>query len=158
MTVSDPTHALFSNLSFTGNELPLFEQCQTNAVTAISQWTDATGITTLAAPVSQTGYSSIAEAAAGSTLNGTTLSNKMLMIGLSEYSTAYLNNNGKRLVENAIYYLLGLPAPQHAGLGTETTYNKGCTNYGNAQKRIQNGMIIIIRDGKTYTSLGQRIE
>ena len=38
------------------------------------------------------------------------------MIGVSEYSTAYLTNEGKRLIENAICYLLGIENTHPQGI------------------------------------------
>ncbi|MBQ9340288.1 MAG: DUF4990 domain-containing protein [Paludibacteraceae bacterium] len=158
VTVSAPSHLIFSNLTIDGSTLSLFSSCQTNAVTAISQWTESTGITTLASPVSQDSYSSIAEMGIGSTLNGTTLTAPLLMIGISEYSTANLTTNGKRLVENAIYYLLGLPMPEHQGLGTDTTSMTRDNRAGRAEKILYNGQIVIKRGEQTFTLLGQQIK
>ncbi len=109
--VSDTTHTIFQNINFRGgNELVLFSQCNTNAVTAITDWTQE-GIC-LASPVSQNSYTTIADMPVGTVVGGTTLPQRLVTIGISEYSTAYLTNEALQVLENTVYYLLSLPLPQ----------------------------------------------
>ena len=150
VSITDSTHPIFQNLPITDGELQLFEQCNTNAVTAISTWTNTTGYTLLATPTSNNAYTTIAELPAGTDCNGTILPQKMLMIGVSEYSTAHLTHAGKRLIENAICYLLGMAIPTH-------------TEYINAEqpiarKYIHNGQIYIAINNQLYTITGQKIQ
>ncbi len=156
ITVSDPNHDLFNGLTFEGQELMVFTACQTNAVTAISTWTNTTGFTVFASPLSNSNYTTIAEFPEGTDCNGTVLTKRMLMIGLSEYSTAYLNENGLRLVENAIYYLLGMPTPVQHNTATDNIERN--SNEPNGHKIFLNGNILIIRNGKTYNVLGGLIK
>ncbi|MGM9838246.1 MAG: hypothetical protein ACI30A_07165 [Paludibacteraceae bacterium] len=108
--VSDTNHPIFQHIQFhDSNRLTLFTQCKTNAVTAISDWTIDNSC--LASPISEPTYTSIADMPAGTIMNGTTLTQRLITIGVSEYSTAYLTEDGLQLIENAIYYLLGLPIP-----------------------------------------------
>jgi hypothetical protein len=97
--VSVPEHPLFRGLTVTEGELQLFSDCNTNAVTAISAWTATEGVERLASPVSNNEASSIAILPAGTDCNGTILPQRMIMIGVSEYSTAYLTPGGKKLIE-----------------------------------------------------------
>ena len=100
VTVGESTHPLFDGLTLTEGTLSLFNQVNTNGVTAISEWGDVTfDIQTLAAPMSASG-ASIA-----------ILSNGIIMIGVSEYSMAQLSEDGKRLIENAILLQLGIEMP-----------------------------------------------
>ena len=109
--VSDTTHAIFQNINFRGgNELVLFLQCNTNAVTAITDWTQE-GIC-LASPVSLNSYTTIADMPAGTVVGETTLPQRLVTIGISEYSTAYLTNEALQVLENTVYYLLSMPLPQ----------------------------------------------
>lgn len=97
-------HPLFKGLN---NDTPeLFSAVNTNAVTCITQWTNAV-VTELASTSDGTGCC-IAEATEGTSMNGTILTKKMLMIGLSEYSTAYLTDAALQLLNNACSYMLGI--------------------------------------------------
>ena len=150
INVTDSKHPIFLNLPITEGKLQLFEQCNTNAVTAISTWTNTTGYTLLATPTSNNAYTTIAELPAGTDCNGTILPQKMLMIGISEYSTAYLTHAGKRLIENAICYLLGITIPTNTEhINAEQTI---------ASKYIHNGQIYIAINNQLYTITGQKIQ
>ncbi len=155
VTVQDKNHVIFSNLPVdSDNKLKLFARCSTNAVTGISDWT---ATSPLATPASNSHVASIMDIAAGTTLgtgNGaTTLQQRMLVIGVSEYSTADLTDTGLQLIENAVYYLLGLPMPVR-----DNTTGVECIRLQQpAEKIMHNGQIVIIRDGIEYSILGQRI-
>ncbi len=152
--VSDTLHALFHGITFgDAQELKLFSQCQTNAVTAISEWTNLNGSPViLGSPISNSSYTAIADLPAGTTINGTTLSSRLVMIGLSEYSTAYLTQDGTRLVENAVYYLLGKTTPDR------TTNNVSPTMKTNTAVKILTPSGIRIRRGEhLYTIMGQAL-
>lgn len=143
--VLQPEHPLFRGLSLTDGELDLFTQCNTNAVTAVSGWTNITFPSEgydylLASPVSQTGYTTVADLPAGTDCNGTILPQRMVMIGVSEYSTAFLSEQGKRLIENAILYLLDIDIP--TGIAHSTT-----------QPVIRK----YIRDGRLYLQTGNAL-
>ncbi|MBR1632073.1 MAG: hypothetical protein IJ680_09470, partial [Paludibacteraceae bacterium] len=104
-----PEHAVFRGLPLTtDNQLVLFGKNDRYAVTYIDQWYDASA-TLLAEPVSADGGWAVAEMPAGSVMNGTTLTHTMLMIGMSEYSSAHATDAANRLVENACRYLLDMP-------------------------------------------------
>ena len=154
IAVTDASHPLFGGLSITEGEATLFARCETNAVTAISAWTNTEGFDVLASPVSQADYTSIAFFPQGTICNGTTLPQPMYMIGVSEYSTAYLTTDGKRLIENAICLLLGIPnnhSAQPAGL--EKNDKQQITNH----KYIQNGQLFIRMGEAVYDLTGRRI-
>lgn len=151
--VSDTTHTIFQNINFRGsNELVLFSQCNTNAVTAITDWTQE-GIC-LASPVSQSTYTTIADMPAGTVVGETTLPQRLMTIGISEYSTAYLTNEALQVLENTVYYLLSMPLPQGPTQEVataqlpHTTMRKVCT---------PQGIRLLIGD-KTYDLLGRVIE
>lgn len=150
VVVSDTTHALFHNIIFGNTQtINLFETCTTNALTAIGDWTGNTsGIVSLGAPVSHPAYTTIADMPAGTTLNGTTLTQRLVMIGVSEYSTADLTETGLQVIENAVIYLLGLPYPRN------TTDLKCPCIAPRATKILTPQGVVIVRDGKRYTILG----
>lgn len=150
ITVTDPTHPIFKHIDYTDGQIQLFSQCTTNAVTAISTWTNTTGFTLLGTPISNDTYTTIAELPAGTDCNGTILSQRMLMIGVSEYSTANLTYSGKRLIENAIYYLLGLDIP--------TAIDQVETVTTPAQKVLIDGKIYIRIGEQIYDILGHNIQ
>ena len=72
------------------------------------------------------------------------------MIGLSEYSTAYLTQDGLRLVENAVYYLLGKTTPDRS---TEMVSPE--VDSTQAKKILTPTGIRILRGGQMYTLMGQ---
>lgn len=139
VAVSDAAHPLFTGLNITEGQLQLFDNCTTNAVTAISEWTLPEGEPqVLASPVSQPAATSIA-----------ILPSDMIMIGVSEYSTANLSADGKKLIENAILLQLGLPIPQ----GLETIVNNKSSNH----KYLYEGQLFIQAGDAVYDITGRRI-
>lgn len=137
--VLQPAHPLFTGLNIEEGQLQLFDKCTTNAVTAISEWTLPEGEPqVLASPVSQPAASSIA-----------ILPQNIIMIGVSEYSTANLSADGKKLIENAILLQLGLPIPQ----GLETITNNKSSN----RKFIYDGQLFIQAGDAVYDITGRRI-
>ncbi len=151
VSVTNTDHPLFEGLTITEGELQLFSQCNTNAVTAISAWTATEGVETLASPVSNNEASSIAILPAETDCNGTTLPQRMIMIGVSEYSTAYLTADGMRLIENAICLQLGIANNHPAGL--ETIVNRKSSN----RKFIYDGQLFIQAGDAVYDCAGRRI-
>ena len=148
VSVTDATHPLFEGLTLTDGELQLFSQCNTNAVTAISEWANTTGVETLASPVSNPTAASIAILPAGTDCNGTVLPQRMVMIGVSEYSTAALTQDGKQLIENAILYQLGIRMPQ----GFDNNKSQ-ITNH----KYLKDGKLFIQAGGQVYDAAGRRM-
>ena len=154
ISVTDPTHVIFNGLTPDANgQLQLFSalgsQTKQYAVTGIASWYNTTGFSSLAAPVSQPTYTSVADFPAGTDCNGTILSERLVMIGVSEYSTAYLTNDGLRLIENAILYLLGI---------SPTGIDDALSTQASAIKTLKDGQIVIIKNGKHYSILGTLIK
>ena len=140
VTVSDASHPLFQGLNITDNELQLFSQYNTNAVTAISEWTLPQGSAqTLATPLSQPEASAIA-----------ILPGDIIMIGVSEYSTAHLTQDGKQLIENAILYQLGIQMPTPP----EDTEQIITEPSPVIRKVLRDGVLYILRGDQEYTILG----
>ena len=151
--VCQTEHPLFRGLTITNGELALFSVCHTNAVTAISEWNNlqtADFDMLLASPTSNDAATTIAELPAGTDCNGTLLPQPMVMIGVSEYSTAYLTEQGKRLIENAVLYLLGLDVPT----GLEHAIR---SNQKSAIKYIQDGKLIIQAGDLLFDAYGRRL-
>ncbi len=149
VSVTDATHPLFEGLTLTDGELQLFSQCNTNAVTAISEWSNVQpAVTAFASPVSQAGATAIAELPAGTDCNGTVLPQRMVMIGVSEYSTAALTQDGMQLIENAILYQLGIRMPQ----GFDNNKSQ-ITNH----KYLKDGKLFIQAGGQVYDAAGRRM-
>ena len=138
VTVNDASHPLFQGVTVSNGQVQLFSQCNTNAVTAISAWTFDGTVDTLGTPVSDPTASSIA-----------ILSNNIIMIGVSEYSTAYLTTDAKRLIENAILLQLGVTMPAQ---GIEN-HQSQITNH----KFIHNGQLFIQMGDVVYDTMGRRI-
>ncbi len=138
VAINDASHPLFRDLTIVDGQLQLFSQCNQNAVTAISDWTFDGTVQTLGTPVSNSTASSIA-----------ILSNDIIMIGVSEYSTAYLTQDGKKLIENAILYRLGITMPT---TGIEN-HKSEIINH----KYLQNGQLFIQIGDAVYNAVGRRV-
>ena len=151
IAVTDASHPLFEGVTITDGKAQLFAQCATNAVTAISTWTNTEGFTVLASPESQADNTSVAYFPAGTNCNGTTLPQPMYMIGVSEYSTIYLTTDGKRLVENAICLLLGIQNNHPQSI--EQIVNRNSLNH----KFIKDGKLYIQAGGMLFDATGRRI-
>lgn len=143
MKIIQPNHYIFThNNPFINNNVPstidFFTTVNTNGVTYIANWFSKTEPIQIATPITAEG-SSIAEIKAGTDMNGTVISQPLIMIGISEYSTANLTYEALQIIENACYYLL-------KGAGTETaittdnqftiTQNNGTITVNGANKTI----------------------
>ena len=148
VSVSQPEHPIFKRITITNGTLPLFTRCETNAVTAISEWTNTEDVNVIASPVSQPTATTIAEFPRGTNCNGTVLPEPIIMIGISEYSTWYLSEEAKLLIENAILYLLGSPIPS----GIEDVVSPE-----QPRKYIQEGTLFIQRGTLLFDVTGRRI-
>lgn len=116
MTVTNPQHPLFQNLSLEQNTLECFSQVQTNAVTAVDSWQGNPSVIRLATPSSNSSADALVELTPNTDMNGTVLSHPLIMMGISEYSTAYLTNPALQVIENACCYLLGMDIPSYTAL------------------------------------------
>lgn len=120
ITVTNKTHEIFTGLTFTGSnndELTIFSAVTTNGVTGITSWfgTPAATPSILATPLATSSNQSIIEipinTEMGPTGASTTVKQRFLMIGVSEYSTANLTTTATQLIENSCYYLMGMTVP-----------------------------------------------
>lgn len=137
ISVRDASHPIFQGVTINiSGEIQLFEQCNTNAVTAISEWLIDETVETLGVTVSEPHASSVA-----------ILSNGLIMIGVSEYSTAYLTYNGKKLIENAILLQLGINMPS----GVENQKSEIINH-----KFIKDGQLYIQAGDAVYDITGRR--
>jgi hypothetical protein len=72
------------------------------------------------------------------------------MIGVSEYSTAHLTQDGKQLIENAILYQLGIQMPTPP----EDTEQIITEPSPVIRKVLRDGVLYILRGDQEYTILG----
>lgn len=107
VNVLQPEHPIFKNINVTDGYATLFNAVERNAVTAIDNWFHSTPRQVLATAQSNSGYEAVVEINAGTEIDGITLTDRLLMIGVSEYSTANLSADGVTLITNACHYLLG---------------------------------------------------
>lgn len=113
VTITDKTHPIFSGLIFTGvddNELQLFSTVSTNGVTGItnSTWIATPAVTVLGNANTTTTTNSVVEIPVGTNMNGTVTTHRFIMLGLSEFSMINLTPTATQLIENSVYYILGL--------------------------------------------------
>ncbi|MGG9971834.1 right-handed parallel beta-helix repeat-containing protein [Ferruginibacter sp. SUN002] len=113
VTISDKTHPIFSGLTFTGlddNELQLFSSVSTNAVTGItnSTWIATPAVTVLGNANTAPTTNSVVEIPVGTNMNGTVTTHRFIMLGISEFSMTSLTTTARQLIENSLYYILGL--------------------------------------------------
>ncbi len=107
MIITRPDHEIFEGINMSDNRLNCFSSVNTNGVTYIASWFSNTEPVRLATPLGSEG-TSIAEIPIGMDMNGTKITQRFLMIGVSEYSTANLTPDALQLIENACYYLLDM--------------------------------------------------
>ncbi len=113
VTILNKTHTIFSGLNFTGtnnDELQLFSAVNTNGVTGVNNatWLATPSVSVLGNAIGSTTTNSIVEVPVGTNMNGTTTGHRFVMIGLSEFSLANLTTTATQLIENTVYYILGL--------------------------------------------------
>ena len=116
VSIINNTHPIFSGLNFTGansDQLQLFSTVSTYAVTGItnSTWIATPAVTVLGNAIGASTTNSIVEFPVGINMNGTITTRRFVMIGLSEYSTATLTATATQLIENTVYYILGMGVP-----------------------------------------------
>lgn len=127
--IADPSHPVFQGLQ---GPLKLYSQMGKYGIATMSNWT-ISPVSTLA-----TVGGNDAMVAYANTLT----------LGLSEYSTAYITQDGKTLLRNAVYYLLGRPVP---------TATEQLPTHAPARKVLHGGRIYLLRDGMVYTVLGEKV-
>ncbi len=76
---------------------------------------------------------------------------KMITIPISDNSYGFITDAGLKLIENAAAYLLG---DEITGEGLQTAIENATVEQVSATKIIENGQLIIIRDGVRYNALG----
>ncbi|UEG48834.1 right-handed parallel beta-helix repeat-containing protein [Ferruginibacter lapsinanis] len=116
VTIFDKTHPIFTGLTFTGvdeNELQLFSTVTTNAVTGVTNttWIASPPVTVIGNALGSATTNSVVEVPVGTNMNGTITTQRFVMIGVSEFSMANLTTTATQLIENTVYYLLGLDVP-----------------------------------------------
>lgn len=119
MTITNPQHPIFQNLPLEQNTLECFNQVQTNAVTAIDSWQGNPSVTRLATPSSNSAADAMVELSPNTDMNGTVLTHPLIMMGISEYSTAYLTSQALQVIENACCYLLDMNIPPYTALSQQ---------------------------------------
>lgn len=120
-TIKNKSHEIFKGLTFTGtnnDELQLFSSVSTNGITGITPWTGSPAVVQLGTVTGNELKANtlltadcITEVPVGTTMNGTLVNSRFLMIGVSESSTANLTATATKLIENSCYYLLGMSIP-----------------------------------------------
>lgn len=83
----------------------IFSDVNQNGLTQISSWSGRTGGSDL---VQLNGASWLSEFAATDQLGGAAIGHPLIMIGISEYSTAQLTHSGQQIVCNLVFHLLGM--------------------------------------------------
>lgn len=147
VSIINKTHPIFNGLTFTGansNELQLFRTVYTNGITGITSSTWVTAPTVLGNASTSATTNSIVEIPVGTTMNGTLVSKRFIMIGLSESSTINLTPTATQLIENACLYLLGDSVPSSVQMAAAT--NGGFTV-------IQNGNSIQVLSSESVSGL-----
>jgi hypothetical protein len=105
-------HPIFKDVTFiNGNEIQMLSSVKEKGMTYMNpeSFVGVSGgnISTIAA-IKDAQQVSILEIEEGTTINGTTLSDHFIQIGLNSSSYAHITDDGVRIVLNASYYLLGV--------------------------------------------------
>jgi hypothetical protein len=116
--VYDPTHPIFTNMGVTkGSEINMLSAVSYGIGTTTYKGLDgATSFVITAGKIdtlatikdATTGQLSILEMPVGLTIGGTTLTKKLIQIGINSASYANVTTSALQLIKNAAYYLSGL--------------------------------------------------
>jgi len=108
-------HPIFKDVTFiNGNEVQMLSSVNEKGMTYMNSGSFRNvsgGAISPIANIKGAEQVSILEIEAGTTINGTTLTNNFIQIGLNSSSYANVTDNGVRVVLNACYYLLGIGDP-----------------------------------------------
>lgn len=98
-------HEIFTGIE--GTTLSLIGTLNTNATSFISSYNNCSGVTSLATINDKDCISELT----GATMNGTKINQRYIVMGLHENSMASATETAKKIVVNAIYYILGMDIP-----------------------------------------------
>lgn len=104
-------HPMFKNVNFSnGNEIQMVDSVSTKALSYMNpiNFTSTNGTLSNVATIKNDTNVVIFEAAAGTGISGTKLSNNFIQIGLNSSSYANVSNEGLKVIRNACYYLMGM--------------------------------------------------
>lgn len=114
ITVDDAmkNHPMFKDVTFVdGNDIKVVSAVNTKAITYMNpaSFTEADAkISSIATAKDEANQVSILEIAEGGSINGTTIPNKYIQIGLNSSSYGNLTEDGLSIVKNACFYLMGM--------------------------------------------------
>ena len=114
LTVSEAmkNHPMFKEVTFVnGNDIQVVSAVDTKAITYMnpSDFIGATGsIVPIATAKGEESQVSILEIEKGASVNGTTIVDKFVQIGLNSSSYANITDDGLSIIKNACYYLMGM--------------------------------------------------
>lgn len=105
-------HPMFKDVTFiNGNDIQVVTEVNVKAITYMNpeSFTNANAkITSIATAKDEAAQVSILEIEAGGSINGTTIPDKYIQIGLNSSSYGNLTADGLSIVKNACYYLMGM--------------------------------------------------
>lgn len=102
-------HPIFKNLDLSAdNEIELLKNIDTKGLTYMNAdgFIDVEGNVIELASISGLEQTNILEMRAGTTVNGVTIQNKMLQIGINSSSYGYLTQTAENLIVNSVFYLM----------------------------------------------------
>lgn len=114
MNILIPEHPVFEGLTLIDDQLTIYSEVSTNGIACVTAWTSILGddgeiisppVKHIASPISREDGFSIAEFEVGLEISGYTVKAPILMIGLSEFSTANITDEALQLLENSCNYL-----------------------------------------------------
>ncbi len=143
------THPIFEGLTLDGSNLSLLSKAQGNGLQAVAGSTDQL---VLANSINDPTAATILEN------NDGKAANKMITIAISDQAYNVLNDNCLALIDNAVDYLLDNTALFQAEEASgDVNALENATLDKNVVKVIENGQLVIIRDGVRYNALGARL-
>lgn len=113
VVVADASHAVFKGLNVSnGSEIQLISAVAPskglNGITAFNNVTNGSVIVLANIKDATTGQINVAEMPVGVSMNGVTIGQKFMQLGISGTSYANVTEAGLKLIKNAAYYVAGL--------------------------------------------------
>ena len=112
ITVTNTTHPIFTGITFvSGNEVQMLTAVATAGLAYFdsTQFIGVAGgtVTNIANVRTQPSQICILEISPGTSINGTTIPQRFIQIGIDSNSYGNVTNDALKIIKNTIYYLMG---------------------------------------------------
>lgn len=139
--ITDPTHPIFANLT---SPLSIFSRVETNGITTMTSWTVS-------------GHTTLATANGGQDVIVEMDNEPTLIIGISEYSYLHFTPEALTLIEQCVYYMLGMEKPEPQPEPQPQPVEQTSSDQPCAHPVLINGRLYLPHLQHTFNILGRRV-